>query len=153
MSSSQETGDVDLQASYFFRGMKTSEDGFPEVGDSANHLGVRDSELHLDKYNHVHPGCGMSVFINEPDKLPGHRRPRWLEGTARFSDIFSIQGRHVPSKLKIVHSGNSDPYHYQFEPPQSMPLTEYRSAIASSRPSWKRISSMHDLRKHREETA
>ena len=127
-------------AEAIFRAMCVAEDGQPRVGRSARELGVRTAgaiiDLPVAADRSVEPGTGgMSVAVDDALHLPKHRRPRSLGGEGR-DPVFAIERAILPSGLAIRVDRHP---HALVEPAQRCMLRGYEDALASTRPSWRKI--------------
>jgi len=119
------------------RGMKKSDDGKPETGDSSRTLGVRNpSDIEPDSQAMVGPGFhGMSVSPLPVDNLPKHRRPSEFGGTGR-DPVFCIKTVHLGSfNLKYIQDPNNLGHGF-IAPAQQMSYTEYVQNLHNTRDYW-----------------
>lgn len=138
-----------------FRCMKRDMDGRPAVGNSADRLGVRianaPGEPDIYPVNGMvagHSG-GMSATVDDPEMLPGHRKPKWLEGTARKGELFLIDGGLVTQSLAVEQRGH-DINHYEFLPAYVMRIDDYQSHLESTRAHWIHIQDRQALQPYME---
>ena len=129
-----------------FRAMRRDEDGLPHVEQSASGLGVRPRvNIDLDPQdNTLMNGKGMSVSPNWRDmplfRIPG--RLRHLKPGARGSDntfcfccgTGPIQRGDFAEGLMLEPDSAT---HGTIAPARVMPLGDYQSALAATRPDWR----------------
>ena len=130
--------------------MKKEIDGFPLCGESARCLGVRveketgnkpldknQYDIPIDKNERVKPLTGgMSVYEN-PEKLPKHRKPSWMDGGEGRDPLFQINQKDLSSNLKLRYDGKES--HALIEPANICKYFEYSSALCSTRKYWRII--------------
>jgi hypothetical protein len=130
---------------FMFRAMKKADDCLPVLGRTARTLGVRVSaagavpkaplefDVYPDTADHVAPGFGLSVAMDDPRGLPRHRKPQSLGGEGR-DPVFSLLVSAVGKALNV----NVDhPPHALIEPASRCLLVDYESALAGTRQSWR----------------
>lgn len=126
-------------AQSIFRAMKAEADGLPKVGRSGRGLGVRidgpTRDLAVGQAGTVEPGRGgMSVALDAALNLPKHRLPRSLGGEGR-DPVFAMVSVEIPRSLLV----RSDRYPHAFvEPVRRCLLADFESALASTRPLWRK---------------
>jgi hypothetical protein len=119
--------------------MKIDPDGKPKTGRRADLLGVRVGiDVVPDAEGNVYPGAGMSVTVDDPRYLPGHRKPVWLGGLSKC-EVFVIKNENIGPEIEAVQRGDAA-HHYQIEPVAPMYLDVYESAIEATRPVWELVS-------------
>lgn len=120
-----------------FRSMKKTRDGLPMCGENARCLGVRKSDITIDKNDRVVPDTGgMSVFEN-PEKLPKHRKPVWMEGGIGRDPLFRMNQNLLPKELTLRCTGNDG--HALVEPAYVCKYLAYSSALCGTRTSWAEV--------------
>ncbi|KAA1258186.1 hypothetical protein LF1_07020 [Rubripirellula obstinata] len=129
----------------------------PVVGESATKLGIRERDLKADENGDAVPGVGgLSVFSSIagigrriPDRFPPDMVPKRLHGSERVIGatgpnslrVFRLgegdyeQGGIAPG-LCLVPDGEVSPDHGTIQPDQTMPMDEYRQAIADTKELW-----------------
>jgi hypothetical protein len=124
--------------SKFFRAMKSDNNNFPQLGQSARELGVRpNKDIPIDAQGYVHPQTGgMSVTVDNVMYLPAHRRPPNFNGTGK-DPVFSINKEQLPKTLKARQQGSL--HHHLIEPSDIYTFTQYESNLYSTRPNWVRL--------------
>lgn len=138
----EQGGHLELKTT-LFRGMYSAKDRKPKVGNSPNKLGVRakghdhgeNFDVYPDANGNVAPGAGMSVTSSDPKELPGHRKPKWLDGSSPSNELFVVEEIDVPPTLAVKQTGEK-PTHFEVQPAEVMQLDVYRSELASTRGSW-----------------
>ena len=126
-----------------FRAMKMSGDGLPELGRTKRTLGVRPGNLApnndvlaIRPDDVVNPGVGgMSVAPDEPIHLPRFLRPPAFGGTGK-DPVWVIDEADLPPELTVRRD---KAIHGMIEPKTDMTLTEYESALASTRGEWQLV--------------
>jgi hypothetical protein len=118
--------------------MKSDNNNFPQLGQSARELGVRPyKDIPIDAQGYVHPQTGgMSVTVDDVMYLPAHRRPSDFNGT-RKDPIFSINKEQLPKTLKARQQGSL--HHHLIEPSDTCTFFQYDFALCLTRLSWVRL--------------
>jgi hypothetical protein len=115
-----------------YRGMVES-GGQPQIGSTARQLGVRESDVKLDKDNKVIPGAGMSTAKGDPKNLPKHRRSSSWGGTGK-DPVWEIDESTINGNLKANHDGGD---HVSITTAkQNMSLLEFQQELAGTQPNW-----------------
>jgi hypothetical protein len=115
-----------------YRGMIES-GGQPQIGSTARQLGVRESDVKLDKDNKVIPGAGMSTAKGDPKNLPKHRRSSSWGGTGK-DPVWEIDESTINGNLKANHDGGD---HVSITTAkQNMSLLEFQQELAGTQPNW-----------------
>lgn len=125
--------------------MVSDPEGKPQIGRSANRLGVRvPVDIKPDSGGDVHPETGgMSVSPDSFLNIPNYRRPKRIgHGStgpdslriyAIGKDRVSIDNLHLrPDPVRIDK-------HAFVEPSRVMQLTQYENALGSTKDDWKQI--------------
>jgi len=139
---------------HLYRTMAKDIDGRPRVGRSATTLGVRvegaHADVHPDAHGRVHPGGGgMSVTIDDPQRMPTVRRPKWIvvagaEGAGKHP-LFALPAAVVPPALRVRRESDDETEHARFahgfvEPAEPTPLHRYEQDVAGTRQHWLEVS-------------
>ncbi len=121
--------------------------GKPEVGNSANSLGVRTCGPHKDISiikGVVHPNTGgMSVTPNDPSKLPPHRLPSKLlprskkKRGSKSNSVFSFQVDKLNPPLALCGC-RSD--HALVGPLDCCVFSEFEQALYDTQNLWTKMS-------------
>ena len=121
-----------------FRAMLKDHDGAPLCGDEANMLGVRvPVDVKPDQADNVHPGArGMSVTPSNPARLPPHLRPVQLGGFGALP-VYGIEDGHIGERLAFFPDPRKPEIHGVIHPSSTMPLADYRAALAATKPVWR----------------
>jgi hypothetical protein len=119
----------------FYRSMKHNSDRLPQLGESAQELGVRPNrDIPVDPRGYVAPMVGgMSITADDPMKLPPHRRPASYSGTGG-DPVFEIHGDSFGSTLSLRQDGS--PGHFLVETRFFCLFSDYQAAIHATRPFW-----------------
>ena len=129
----------------YFRSMTPGPDGAPEVGRSARRLGVRTPEdVQPDARGLVQPRTGgMSVSPDSLWNLPHHRRPQPLGrgSTGPAGDtVYSLSEPPLEVCALVARRDPRRPDKHAFvEPSAPTPLSDYESALESTRPAWRKV--------------
>ncbi|MBB3257525.1 RHS repeat-associated protein [Paraburkholderia bannensis] len=117
-----------------YRAMKTGGDGLPVAEPTARGLGARPGvDIPVDSSGMVHPDTGgISVAPESASNLPPHRRPSNLGGTGKDCAC-RLNTANLPKNLKYVQDSAT---HGTIQPSTSMSLSDYQSALGSTREKW-----------------
>ena len=128
-----------------FRGMKADPaDGLPIVGDHKAKLGVVVGPGPLDDVaptaaGTVIPGTGGMSVADDPLKLPAHRRPKSLAGTANHP-VFRFPVANLPNTLSLRQDEPlTDQNHYVVEPAEEVAVGDFKAALGATRGGWRNI--------------
>lgn len=134
-----------------FRSMRQNDDGSPKCQQSARGLGVRARgdgpidpqatyDLVVDHHGLVHPvSGGMSVAPNHPKHLERHRRPAEFRGTGK-DPVFVTAARSLGEAVTYRADPERAETHGFVEPTRTMLLADYRSALALTAKSWRKVN-------------
>lgn len=132
--------DHEALSQLMFRAMKQDPEGLPLTGRSGRMLGVRVDgswrDIPVADDGTVSPNTGgMSVALDKTANLPKPRLPRSLGGEGR-DPVFRMLAEALPKTLLL----RPDRYpHACVEPGQRCPLPKFESALAGTRPDWRKI--------------
>lgn len=121
-----------------YRSMKKDDDGYPLCGENARCLGVRRIvDIPVDENENV-KSCtgGMSVF-DDPERLPKHRKPCWMNGGEGRDPLFQMNADQIPVELVWRYHGQKA--HILVEPAYTCKFNDFLSAIYTTRLSWSEI--------------
>ncbi|MFT5431746.1 MAG: hypothetical protein ACI9OJ_002444 [Myxococcota bacterium] len=124
---------------WMYRAMKAALDGRPELDATARTLGARPGrDIVVEESGFVRPGPnGMSVTLDEPRRLPRHRRPRSLGGEGRDPLFRMCSKTLLPSSLVLRRDEDRpETLHGMLTPAEQCRFTEYQTALHSTRPHW-----------------
>lgn len=128
----------------FYRAMRRSSSGFPEIGNTARCLGARpkyeqeDGDIPVDATGYVQPRTGgMSMTFKDPHHLPQHRRPKSLGGVGK-DPVFCFVGPS-PDTLVPRQDTRANPHHFVLEPAGRCLFTEFTRNIATTQPKWEEV--------------
>ena len=125
--------------SRLIRVMKKIADGKPSCGDTANTLGVRETDIPVDAERIVYPRTGgLSVTPDDPARLPIHVRLPRHGGRGRLP-VFEIAFDALGNDLAYSPDPGRPRDHGFVEPSRAMRLTEYQTALHATRPMWMEI--------------
>ncbi|MGM0579016.1 MAG: hypothetical protein ACQEXJ_25070 [Myxococcota bacterium] len=78
----------------------------------------------------------MSVTMDDPKKLPKHRRPQWLGGEGR-DPLFQMWSGKLPEALALVPDKEQrDSLHACVTPRQATSFEAYQAALHGTRDKW-----------------
>jgi hypothetical protein len=135
----------ELMEDLVFRGMRSCDDGKPQLGQSALALGVRvPKDITPDAAGDVRPGTGgMSVAPDSELNVPNHLRPKAMGyGSSGPNNVrmYAIAKVRVSiGNLTLRPDPEAATIHAFVEPGQVMPLVHYEGAISSTRDDWRKI--------------
>ncbi len=131
-----------------YRGMRSTPEGKPQVGDSARELGVRvggdNPDVEVDENGMIDPNKpmkhngklpGMSV-APDPYVLASHRRPPEFGGTGK-DPVWSIDTDKLGPDLKYTQDSET---HGLIQPSDTMALEDYRAALANTQDDWTKVN-------------
>jgi hypothetical protein len=113
-------------------------DGLPLIASTASGLGVR-RNTDIPVVDGLVWPCtgGMSVVADDPRRLPGHRKPPSLDGTAKGHVVFMIDDESISGPLVARRDQPVElPFHRAVEPAVAMTFEAYESAIHATRAKW-----------------
>ncbi len=129
----------------------------PVLGDSATKLGIRECDMTPDAEGNAVPGEeGLSVFSSIagigrriPDRFPPGMVPARLHDAGK---VIGASGHHslrvfrlgkgeyeegeIADRLLLVPDGDDNPDHGTIQPDQTMPMDDYKQAIADTKEFW-----------------
>lgn len=118
--------------------MRAGPDGAPLCGNSATRLGVRERDVVVTSGGLVEPARGgMSVTPDDPRHLPEEFLPEALGGLGRIP-LYSVEERQFGATLIVRADPRKPKAHGFVEPVSPMPLEDFRAALCSSAPKWRR---------------
>ena len=127
-----------------YRTMFDQADGKPEVGRSADKLGVRieaprprgKPDMTVGDDGRVRPGLkpeGMSVQIDDPRDAMPHRLPPELGGSSR-GVLYELDEAKLPVLLEVRSDHG---HHAVIRPRRECSLAEYEEALSSTQSAWR----------------
>ena len=116
------------------------DDRLPKLGRSARMLGIRlgaQGDIEVDEQGLVQPnGGGMSVTPDDPYRMARWRLPRTLGGEG-VDPVWALDAVLLPAALR--YRIDIPERHGFIEPTRTMLLTDYETALESTRTLWMQV--------------
>jgi hypothetical protein len=122
-----------------YRGMRGTDDGSPQLGQTASTLGARPNEdIYIDENGMVDPGTGGMSVNESPTGMPAFRRPPSFGGTGKNLNMYSINLSDIGPNLTYRPDPESAGHGF-IEPATTMPFNDYQEYIDQTQTSWQGV--------------